>query len=80
MLPGQLPLPPPLHVLVTSPVHVPVEHTQPKKSDEDVEFDGHVPSHVVATVELTFIAVDWNAPGVHKVQVTLAVGVPSAET
>ena len=76
----QPPLPPPLHVLVTSPVHVPVEHTQPEKSDEDVELAGHVPSHVVATVELTFIAVAWNAPGAHKVQVTLAVVLPSAET
>ena len=78
--PVQPPLLPPLHVLVTSPVHVPVEHTQPEKSDEDVELAGHVPSHVVATVVPTLIAVAWKVPDAQVAQVTSAVGEPSAET
>ena len=79
-VPVAQPPPPPPHVLVTAPVHVPVEHTQPKESDEDVELAGHVFSHAVATVEPTLIGLAWNAPGAHEVQVTLAVVVPSAET
>ena len=79
MLPGQPPLPPPLHVLVTAPVHVPVEHTQPEKSDEDVELAGHVPVHS-DTVPLTvLIAVAWNVPGSHAVQPMLVVELPGAE-
>ena len=76
--PVQPPLLPPLHVLLLA-IHVPGEHTQPEKSDEDVELAGHVSSHVVATVEPTLIAVAWNAPDAHAVQVMLAVELPAVE-
>ena len=64
-------------MLVTAPVHVPVEHTQPEKSDEDVELAGHVFSHAVATVEPTLIGLAWNVPDVHAVQTTSDVAVPA---
>jgi len=69
-----------LHVLDVAPVQLPEVHTQPEKSVDDVELAGHVPAHVVATVEPTLIAVAWNVPDAHAVQATSDVGVPSAET
>ncbi len=68
--------PPPLHVLVTA-LHVPVEHTQPKKSAEDEELAGHAPVHADTVPPLVLIAVAWNAPDAHAVQTTSDVAVPA---
>ena len=76
---AQPPLLPPLHVLVTSPVHVPVVHTQPSLSAEDEELAGHVPAHANTVPLLVLIAVAWNAPDAHAVQVMLAVELPAVE-
>ena len=78
VLGGQLPV----HVLVVAPVHVPSPalHTQPEKSDEDVEVvGGHVPTHADAGGSLTLIWVAWKAPAAHAVQVMSDVAVPAAE-
>ena len=77
--PVQPPLLPPLHVLVTSPVHVPVVHTQPSLSAEDEEPAGHVPAHANTVPLLVLIAVAWNAPGAHAVQAMLVVELPAVE-
>ena len=78
VIPGQ---PPPLlHVLVDAPVHVPVAHTQPKKSAEDEELAGHVPTHPDTVPPLVLIAVAWKVPDAHAVQAMSVVVVPSAET
>ena len=83
VLGGQLPLPPPPgHVLVPAPVHVPwpALHTQPKKSDEDVEVVvGHVPAHTDTGPPLVLIAMSWKAPAAHAVQTMSDDAVPAAE-
>ena len=76
---AQPPLLPPLHVLVTSPVHVPVEHTQPSLSAEDEEPAVHEVAHANTVPLLVLIAVAWNAPDAHAVQVMLAVELPAVE-
>ena len=68
-----------LHELVAAPVHVPVEHTQPSLSAEDEELAGHVPAHANTVPLLVLIAVAWNAPDAHAVQVMLAVELPAVE-
>jgi hypothetical protein len=74
---SQPPPPPPLpHVLVTA-LHVPVVHTQPKKSAEDEELAGHVSAHADTVPLLVLIAVAWNAPDAHAVQTTSDVSVPA---
>ena len=78
-VPVAQPPPPPLHVLVTSPVHVPVVHTQPSLSAEDEEPAGHVPAHANTVPLLVLIAVAWNAPDAHAVQVMLVVELPAVE-
>ena len=78
-VPVAQPPPPPLHVLVTSPVHVPVVHTQPSLSAEDEEPAGHVPAHANTVPLLVLIAVAWNAPDAHAVQAMLAVELPAVE-
>ena len=78
-VPVAQPPPPPLHVLVISPVHVPVVHTQPSLSAEDEEPAGHVPAHANTVPLLVLIAVAWNAPDAHAVQVMLAVELPAVE-
>ena len=69
-----------LHVLVAAPVHVPVVHSQPKKSADDEELAGHVPKHADTVPLLVPIAVAWNAPDEQAVQTTSDVALPSAET
>ncbi len=61
---GQLALLPPLHVLVSAPVQVPGEQTQPEKSVVDVELAGQSVQDPEPEAE--------NWPGRHCVQVTLA--------
>ena len=82
VLGGQLPLPPPPgQVLVPAPVHVPWPelHTQPEKSDEDVEVVvGHVPAHVATVPPLALIAVAWKVPAAHAVQTMSDVAVGPA--
>ena len=70
--------PPPPHVLVTA-LHVPVVHTQPKKSAEDEEPAGHVPAHADTVLPLVLIAVAWNVLDAQGVQVTSDVVEPSTE-
>ena len=70
------PPPPPPHVLVTA-LHVPVVHTQPKKSAEDEELAGHAPVHADTVPLLVLIAVAWNVPDAQAVQTTSDVAVPA---
>ena len=70
----------PVHVFVLAPVHAPVLHTQPEKSDEDVEVVvGHVPAHTDTGPPLVLIAMSWKAPAAHAVQTMSDVAVPAAE-
>ena len=78
-VPVAQPPPPPLHVLVTSPVHVPVVHTQPSLSAEDEEPAGHVPAHANTVPLLVLIAVAWKVPAAHAVQATSDVELPAVE-
>ena len=66
-------------MLVTSPVHVPVEHTQPSPSAEDEELAGHVPAHADTVPLPVLIAVAWNVPDAQAVQATSAVELPPVE-
>ena len=72
------PPPPPPHVLVTA-LHVPVVHTQPKKSAEDEELAGHDSAHADTVPLLVLIAVAWNVPDAQAVQVMLVEELPAAE-
>ena len=76
--PVQPPLLPPLHVLLLA-IHVPGEHTQPEKSDEDEELAGHVPSHANTVPLLVLIAAAWKVPAEHAVQAMLVVELPAVE-
>ena len=72
------PPPPPPHVLVIA-LHVPVVHTQPKKSAEDEELAGHDSAHADTVPLLVLIAVAWNVPDAQAVQVMLVEELPAAE-